>query len=73
MEELKDRDRVRFEEKRIQMEEERLRIEREKLRIKSMIEDERIMTLDTSGMSRPQKLFYEQLQEGILGRQASSK
>ena len=73
LEELKDRDRVRFEEKRIQMEEERLRIEREKLRIKSMIEDERIMTLDTSGMSRPQKLFYEQLQEGILGRQASSK
>ena len=73
LEELKDRDRVRFEEKMIQLEEERLRIEREKLHIKSMIEDERIMTLDTSGMSGPLKLFYEQLQEGILARQASSK
>ncbi|XP_050286618.1 glutathione S-transferase T3-like isoform X2 [Quercus robur] len=73
LEELRDRDRVRFEEKRIQMEEERLRIEREKLRIKSLIEDERIMSLDTSGMSGALKLFYEQLQEGILARQASSK
>ena len=73
LEELRDRDRVRFEEKRIQMEEERLRIEKEKFRIKSMIEDERIMTLDTSGMSGPPKHFYKQLQEGILARQASSK
>ena len=73
LEELRDRDRVRFEGKRIQMEEERLRIEREKLCIKSMIEDERIMSLDTSGMFRALKLFYEQLQEGILARQASSK
>ena len=73
LEELRDRDRVRFEEKIIQMEEERFRIEREKLHIKSMIEDEKIMTLDTSGMSGPLKLFYEQLQEGILARQASSK
>ncbi|XP_075670194.1 uncharacterized protein LOC142639957 [Castanea sativa] len=72
LEELRDRDRVRFKEKRIQMEEERLRIEREKLRIKSMIEDERIMSLDTSGMSEALKLFYEQLQEGILARQAST-
>ena len=41
------------------MEEERLRIEREKLRIKSMINDERNMSLDTSGMFRALKLFYE--------------
>nr|POE59973.1 hypothetical protein CFP56_03568 [Quercus suber]POE99942.1 hypothetical protein CFP56_68071 [Quercus suber] len=73
LKELRDRDRVQFEEKRIQMEEKRFRIGREKLRIKSMIEDERIMSLDTSGMSRALKLFYEQLQEGILARQASSK
>ena len=55
------------------MEEERLRIEREKLRIKIMIEDERIMSLDTSSMFEALKIFYEQLQEGILARQASSK
>ena len=73
MEELRDRDRVRFEDKRIQMEEKRLRIERENLRIKSMIKDERIMNLDTNGMSGPLKLCYEQLQEGILVRQALSK
>ena len=55
------------------MEEERLRIEREKLRIKIMIEDERIMSLDTSSMFEALKIFYEQLQEGILARQVSSK
>ena len=38
-----------------------------------MIEDERIMSVDTSGMFPAQKLFYEQLQERILARQASSK
>ncbi|XP_030930717.1 uncharacterized protein LOC115956501 [Quercus lobata] len=72
LEELRDRDIVRVEEKRIQLEEERIRNEREKLRIKSMIEDERIMSLDTSDMSGALKLFYEQLQEGILARQAST-
>ena len=60
LEELRDRDRIRFE-KRVQMEEERIRIEREKLRMKSMIEDERIMSVNTSGMFGAQKLFYEQL------------
>ena len=73
LEELRDKDRVRFEEKRIQMEEERLRIEREKFRIKSMIEDDRIMNLDISDISEALRLFYEQLQEGILARQASNK
>ncbi|KAK9994694.1 hypothetical protein SO802_024397, partial [Lithocarpus litseifolius] len=53
------------------MEEERLRIEKEKLRIKSLIEDERIMSLDTSGMFGALKLFHQQLQEGILARQVS--
>ena len=60
LEELRDRDRIQFE-KRVQMEEERIRIEREKLRMKSMIEDERIMSVNTSGMFGAQKLFYEQL------------
>ena len=55
------------------MEEERLRIEREKFRIKSMIEDDRIMNLDISDISEALRLFYEQLQEGILARQASNK
>ncbi|KAL4619426.1 hypothetical protein ACB092_06G078800 [Castanea dentata] len=77
LEELRDKERIRLEElrdrNRIQFEEKRIRIEREKLHIKSMIEDERIISVDTSGMSGVQKLFYEQLQEGILARQAPSK
>ena len=60
LEELRDRDRIQFE-KRVQMEEERIRIEREKLHMKSMIEDERIMSVNTSGMFGAQKRFYEQL------------
>ena len=60
LEELRDRDRIQFE-KRVQMEEERIRIEREKLHMKSMIEDERIMSVNTSGMFGAQKPFYEQL------------
>ena len=51
LEELKDKERVRLEERRIRMEEERISIEREKLRIQSMVEDERIMNKNTSGMS----------------------
>ncbi|KAK9987126.1 hypothetical protein SO802_032077 [Lithocarpus litseifolius] len=72
LEELRDRDRVRFEEKRIQMEEERLRIEREKLHIKSLIEDERIMSLDTSGITY-REYVVAVLNEIISGRKCSSR
>ena len=51
LEELRDKERVRLEERRIVMEEERISIEREKLCIQSMVEDERIMNKNTSGMS----------------------
>ena len=72
-EELRDKERVRLEERRILMEEERISIEREKLRIQSMVENERIMNKNTSGMFEAQKLYYEQRQEGILARQSQSK
>ena len=55
------------------MEEERISIEWEKLCIQSMVEDERIMNKNTSGMSGAQKLYYEQCQEGILARHSQSK
>ena len=55
------------------MEEERISIEWEKLCIQSMVEDERIMNKNTSGMSEAQKLYYEQRQERILTRQSQSK
>ena len=73
LEELRDKERVRLEERRILMEEERISIEREKLRIQSMVENERIMNKNTSGMFEAQKLYYEQRQEGILARQSQSK
>ena len=44
-----------------------------KLCIQSMVEDERIMNKNTSGMSGAQKLYYEQCQEGILARHSQSK
>ena len=73
LEELRDKERVRLEERRILMEEERISIEWETLRIQSMVEDERIMNKNTSGMSEAQKLYYEQRQERILARQSQSK
>ena len=59
LEELRDKERVQLEERRILMEEERISIEWEKLCIQSMVEDERIMNKNTSGMSDAQKLDYE--------------
>ena len=73
LEELRDKERVQLEERRIVMEEEWISIEWEKLCIQSMIEDERIMNKNTSGMSEAQKLYYEQCQEGILARHSQSK
>ena len=35
------------------------------------LEEERIMMKDTSGLTRAQKAFYEQLQEEIMARRNS--
>ena len=72
LEELRDRERIRLEEHKIRIEEGKIGIEREKLCIQNML-DERIMLVDTSALARTQKLFHEQLQEGIIARQTSSK
>ena len=72
LEELRDRERIRLEEHKIRIEEGKIGIEREKLCIQNML-DERIMLVDTSALARAQKLFYEQLQEGIIARRTSSK
>ena len=69
LEELRDR----VHRERIRLEEEKLGIEKEKLRIQKMFEEERIMLVDTGSLVRVQKLFYEQLQKGIIARQTSSK
>ncbi|KAL4615129.1 hypothetical protein ACB092_07G102500 [Castanea dentata] len=63
------RDRVYRE--RIQLE--KLGIGKEKLRIQKMSVEERIMLVDTSTLAGVQKLFYEQLQRGIIARRISSK
>ena len=72
MEELRDMERIRLEEHKIRIEEGKIGIEREKLCIQNML-DERIMLVDTSALARAQKLFYEQLQKGIIARRTSSK
>ena len=72
LEELRDRERIQLEEHKIRIEEGKIGIEREKLCIQNML-DERIMLVDTSALARTQKLFYEQLQEGIIARRTSSK
>ena len=72
LEELRDRERIRLEGHKIRIEEGKIGIEREKLCIQNML-DERIMLVDTSALARTQKLFHEQLQEGIIARRTSSK
>ena len=72
LEELRDRERIRLEEHKNRIEEGKIGIEREKLCIQNML-DERIILVDTSALARTQKLFHEQLQEGIIARQTSSK
>ncbi|KAL4606994.1 hypothetical protein ACB092_09G143500 [Castanea dentata] len=53
-------------------EKEKVRIKAEKARLKELKENERIMMLDTSGMNKDQRTFYDGLQKEILAKQRSS-
>ena len=57
LEELRYKERIRLKEKRILMDYKRTIIEKENLHIQNMVEDERIMKVNTSGLFRAQKLF----------------
>ena len=57
LEELRYKERIRLKEKRILMDYKRTIIEKENLHIRNMVEDERIMKVNTSGLFRAQKLF----------------
>ena len=46
-------------------------IEKKKFEMEYMLEEERIMMKDTSGLTGAQKSFYEQLQEEIMARRSS--
>ena len=46
-------------------------IEKKKFEMTERLEEERIMMIDTSGLTGTQKAFYEQLQEEIMTNQRS--
>ena len=75
LEELRDRvhrERIRLDEEKLRIKKEKLGIEKEKLHIQKMSGEERIMLVDAGSLAGVQKLFYEQLQKGIIARQTSS-
>ena len=55
----------------LKIEKERIIIEKKKFEMTERLEDERIMMIDTSGLTGVQKAFYELLQEEIMARRSS--
>ena len=53
------------------IEKERIMIEKKKFEMTEMLEKERIMIIDTSGLTGAQKAFYELLQKEIMVRRSS--
>ena len=53
-------------------EKEKVCIKAEKVCLQELKENERIMTLDTSGMNKDQRTFYDGLKKEILAKQKSS-
>nr|POE49997.1 hypothetical protein CFP56_33339 [Quercus suber] len=58
-------------EEKLKIEKEKVMIEKKKFEITEMLEEERIMMIDTSGLTGVRKAFYEQLQEEIIARRSS--
>ncbi|XP_059444249.1 exocyst complex component SEC3-like [Corylus avellana] len=56
----------------LRIEEEKMNMEREKLRLQRLDRDERIMKIDTSGMSQIQQKYWGQRQMDILEKLESS-
>ena len=54
------------EDERMRKEDEKIRIEEERLCLKRMKEEERVMIVDTNGLSARQQAYYEQRQMEIL-------
>ena len=54
--------------KKLKIEKERIMIEKKKFEMIERLEAERIMMIDTSGLTGAQKAFYEQLQEEIMAK-----
>ncbi|XP_050278219.1 uncharacterized protein LOC126719736 [Quercus robur] len=52
-----------------EQDQEALRIKAEKLRLKTIREEGRIITMDTSGMNDKERLYFENLKDQILARQ----
>nr|POE95234.1 hypothetical protein CFP56_42657 [Quercus suber] len=55
-------------EEKLKIGKERVMIEKKKFKMTERLEEERIMMKDTSGLTRAQKAFFEQLQEEIMAR-----
>ena len=69
--ELRDNEKMLIEREKLRIEKERAMIERKQFEMQHMLEEEKIMMKDTSGLTETQKAFYEQLQEEIMARQSS--
>ena len=54
-------------------EDERIGIEKERLRIEMEKEGQKIMMMDTSGMTEIQRTFFEKCQEEIIARLTGGK
>ena len=52
-----------------EQDQEALRIKAEKLRLKTIREEGRIITMDTSGMNDKERLYFENLKDQIIARQ----
>jgi hypothetical protein len=65
-EDEREYERMRREDERMRREDEKIRIKEERLCLKRMKEEERVMMVDTSGLSARQQAYYEQRQMEIL-------
>ena len=54
---------------RVRVDAQRTDIEKERLRLETIREEERIMTMDTSGINEKERLYFENLKDQILARQ----